>query len=113
MENKSNQKKFRDKEIFHETKNDPFTWSDIKHLQFEDDDRIEIVFVERYHSENNGWDDHFSCTVIRKVLETDEEFQERQKRIEEEMKLAKEERYKRYLKLKEEFDITTHEQFKH
>lgn len=104
MEKNSKDKIFLDKEIFRQTKDDPFTWSDIKHIQFEDNDMIRIEFVERYHSENNGWDDHFSCTVIRKVLETDEEFQKRQLKNELFKKEMKEKRYETYLKLKKEFE---------
>lgn len=103
MENNS-KKIFVDKQIFHKTKDKPFTWSDIKHIQFEDGDVIDCGYVEPYYSENNSWDGHYSCSIIRKVLETDEQFQKRCERNENQKKWAKEQRYKSYLKLKEEFD---------
>jgi len=93
-----------DKQIFHQTKDRPFNWSDIKHIQFEDDDMIDCCYVEAFYSDNNSWEAHYSCSVIRKVLETDEQFQKRCERNEREKKWAKDERYKHYLKLKEEFD---------
>lgn len=98
---------FLDKEIFHETKDTPFKWSDIKHIQFEDDDLLKIEFVEAHYSDNNSWDHHYSCTVIRKVLETDEQFQERVRRNELLKKELKERRYETYLKLKQEFETPT------
>lgn len=98
------QKKFLDKEIFRETKQEPIKWSDIKHIEFEDNDIIVAEFVESFHSENNGWDAHYSCRVIRKILETDQEFEERQRRLERNKKWAKERRYESYLKLKKEFE---------
>jgi hypothetical protein len=41
------------KTIFIDQRDKPFTWSDIKNIQFEDDDVIELSWVEPYYSENN------------------------------------------------------------
>lgn len=109
MEKKEPHKILVKKTVLQCSQQEPFKWSDIKHFEFQDNDEIHLEFVESHFSENNSWDEHFSCTVIRNVLETDEEFEERQRRIERDQKWAKEERYKRYLKLKEEFEPT----FKH
>ena len=87
-----------------EQKNTPFTWGDVKHIEFEDDDVIRFEYVEGYYSENNSYDEHFSGMVIRKVLETDEQFERRQKRITQDEKWAKERRYESYLRLKKEFE---------
>lgn len=107
MENKSKEKIYLDKRIHLLTKDQPITWGDIKHFQFEDNDHIECGYVEGYYSENNSWNPHYTCVIIRKVWETDEQFEKRQRQIELEKKWAKERRYETYLKLKQEFDTPT------
>ena len=104
MENKSKEKIYVDTPIYQEQKNTPFTWGDVKHIEFEDEDVIRFEYVEGYYSENNSYDEHFSGMVIRKVLETDEQFERRQKRIGQDEKWAKERRYESYLRLKKEFE---------
>lgn len=69
-----------------------------------EDDIINIEHVEGHYSENNSWGDHANLYVYREREETDEEFEERQRKMEEIFKKSKEERYKQYLKLKEEFE---------
>ena len=93
-----------EKQIFWKQKNKPFTWGDIKHLQFEDDDIISLEWVEPFYSENNSHDGFFNAKVIRMVEETDEQFQKRIQDIERDKKLARERRYENYLKLKKEFE---------
>jgi len=93
-----------EKTIFRDQKNEPFTWVDIKNIQFEDDDVIQLSWVEPYYSENNSWDGHWSAAVTRMVEETDEQFQKRLKEKERDAKWAKERRYESYLKLKKEFE---------
>ena len=100
---KSTKKIKKEKQIFWEQKDERFTWKDIKDIPFEDDDMINISWVEGHYSENNSWDGHFHAEVIRMVEETDEQFKERIEKNERDDKWAKEERFKRYLKLKEEF----------
>lgn len=101
---KSKEKIKKEKQIFWDQKNEPFTWKDIKDIPFEDDDMINISWVEGHYSENNSWDGHFHAEVIRMVEETDEQFAERIANNERDAKWAKEARLKSYLKLKEEFD---------
>lgn len=93
-------------EIFNLQKpaNQHITWSDLKHLQFEDDDRIRAEYVEASYSENESWDSYMLCTVTRNRLETDEEYAERQEEVEREKKWMKERRYQNYLTLKKEFE---------
>jgi hypothetical protein len=91
------------KEIFSDQKNEPFTWKDIKDIPFEDDDKINITWVEGYYSENNSWDGHFHAEVIRMVEETDEQYEKRKRENELHTHWLKERRYENYLKLKEEF----------
>lgn len=93
-----------EKTIFHKTKDTPFTWKELKEIQFEDDDEINVSYVEPYYSENNSWDGHFMAEVTRMVLETDEQFEERIKRNEAHLKELKERRYENYLRLKKEFE---------
>jgi hypothetical protein len=92
------------KTIFSDQKEKPFTWADIKNIPFEDDDVIDIGWVEGHYSENNSWDGHWGAEVMRMVEETDEQFQERIEEKERNAKWAKERRYESYLRLKKEFE---------
>jgi len=92
------------KTIFSDQKEKPFTWSDIKNIPFEDDDVIDIGWVEGHYSENNSWDGYWGAKVMRMVEETDEEHQKRIQQKEKESKYMKERRYESYLKLKKEFE---------
>ena len=92
------------KTIFSTQKDNPFTWADIKNIQFEDDDVIEISWVGSSHSDNDYYGPYWSTEVSRMVEETDEQLQERIREKERNDKWAKEKRYERYLKLKEEFE---------
>jgi hypothetical protein len=91
-------------EIAHFHADKPFTWADIKHIDFQDTDEISLHYEEAYYSENNSWDAHYSGSVIRSRMETEEEFEERQKDVEEQRYQLKERRRANYLKLKEEFE---------
>lgn len=104
---KSKEKIKKEKQIFWDQKNEPFTWKDIKDIQFEDDDMINISWVEPYYSEDNSYDGHYHAEVVRLVEETDEQFQKRMADIEREEKWAKERRLQSYLKLKAEFEPDT------
>jgi hypothetical protein len=99
MEDKKSPNKIkREIQIYFHEKNRLIKWSDIKHLQLEDDDII-----------HSGWEDdeeggYFHGEITRMVEETDEQFQKRQSVIERDKKWAKEKRYESYLKLKKEFE---------
>jgi len=97
-------------ELINEIQDGKFTWKDIKtilennKIVLEDDDVIEISYDEGHYSENNSWDAHWIFALDRNRLETDEEYN---KRIEDNRKFTeerKQERYKNYLKLKQEFE---------
>lgn len=103
MKDKSPNKIKVPKEIFREMKSSPFKWSDLKHIEFQDEDQIDIGYDEGYVSENNSWDAHHYAVVTRMVEETDEEFERRRKNNERDEKWARERRYENYLKLKKEF----------
>lgn len=103
-------KQLKSVEIIDESQDEIFLWKDIKTILeknkvvLEDDDIVDIGYVEGHYSENNSWDAYYSFKVIRNRLETDEEYN---KRIEENRKFTeerKQERYKNYLKLKQEFE---------
>lgn len=102
MEDKKSPKKiFKEKQIFIGTNQRQMRWSDIKHLQLEDDDEIHSGWVD-----DEGFDHHgyWHNQITRQIEETDEEFEkriERNKRSAEEMKQR---RYESYLRLKEEFE---------
>jgi hypothetical protein len=89
------EKKIVNREIFRKVKYTPFTWKDIKHIEFQDDDEIGI------EEDDDG---SFYACVFRKELETDKEFEERKQTIETMKEISKKQRYQQYLKLKEEFE---------
>lgn len=98
------EKKLIKKTIFDESKGTPFTWKDIKEIGFEDNDFIQIQWNESYYSENESYDGHYSATVVREVLETDDEFKKRIEESEFFRASLKARRYEQYLKLKKEFE---------
>ena len=101
MEDKKSPSKIkREKQIFHHGKSRQMTWGDIKHLQLEDDDVIHSCWVD---DENYDYNGYWHGEITRMVEETDEQFAKRIADNERQTRWAKEERYKRYLKLKEEF----------
>jgi hypothetical protein len=105
MENKKSPNKIKvEKIIFGAAKETPFAWNDLKHVQFEDDDIIQIAYDEGHVSENNSWDSHFFAVVTRPTLETDEEYARRMEDIRQESERMKKMRYQSYLKLKAEFE---------
>lgn len=93
-----------EKQIYFNHKSEPFTWKDIKDIQFEDDDIIDISYEEPYYSENNSWDGHYRATVIRMVDETDEQYAKRLERIKISKENGRRQRYETYLNLKKEFE---------
>lgn len=88
-----------ERSIFYKSSENPLKWSDIKHLDLQDDD----VIISQYEYAE---DSHFYIEVIRHELETDEEFSSRMKRIERDEEFQKRRRPETYLKLKEEFEKT-------
>jgi hypothetical protein len=97
---KSTKKTLVKKEVFWEKRDNQPIWKDIKHIEFQDDDKIVIAYENYDDSNSDGW----IISVERWVEETDEEFEERLIDIEEEKKRMKNMRYKSYLKLKAEFE---------
>lgn len=99
-----------DVEILHHTQVKPYKWGDVlkqlekKKITLQESDEIRIEFVEAYYSEDNSWDAHFSCSVIRPRSETDKEFNERLVRVKRTKEDLKKRRYETYLKLKAEFE---------
>lgn len=91
------------KEVFWSQKNEHYTWKDIKHIEFEDDDIVQVQYVDPYYTENESHDGYFICEIIRMVEETDEQFEKRMKSKERMLEDSKKRRYESYLKLKEEF----------
>lgn len=96
-------KKLVNKTIFKETGNNPIPFVKIKDI-IEDNDVIIAGYDEGHYSENNSWDNHYYLEIIREVLETDEEFEKRKKRVEQQKIWDKERRKQTYLKLKKEFE---------
>ena len=101
--------KVKVKEIIHwSQKDNHYLWKDIKHVPFEDDDVIQVQYVEPYYSENESYDGHFICEISRMVEETDEQFEMRMKRRERIIEDGKKRRYENYLKLKAQSTTTNH-----
>ncbi len=97
MEDKNSPNKIkREKQIYWHSIQRLIKWSDIKHLTLEDDDTIRSY----WDNEDNG----FYGEIIRMVEETDEQHQKRIADNERHNKWLKEQRYKSYLKLKQEFE---------
>jgi hypothetical protein len=77
-------------------------WKDIKHFQFEDDDRIEISREEE--CEDNDYRPDWCCYVSRSVLETDKEYEERIEQEKQDDIRKKKMRYEHFVRLKSEFE---------
>lgn len=73
-------------------------------VELQPDDVILQNYEEEYHGSDHGHDAHWSMTVYRDRLETDEEFEKRKKDGEELQATLKERRREQYLKLKKEFE---------
>ena len=97
-------KQYKDKRILDKHLNEPIQWKDLKNIEFEDEDVIRAEYVEPYYSENNSWDGHYTLEVIRKVLETDEEYEKRLESNKTFNERNRQLRYENYLKLKKEFE---------
>lgn len=85
----------------------PFTFKEIKDLLNGEVKEGYIIFQgydEGYESSDSGMDSHYYLDISEKRLETDEEFQERLKKVEEQKRIGKIERRKLYEKLKKEFE---------
>jgi hypothetical protein len=95
---KSPNKIKREVQIYFHISDRLIKWSDIKHLDLEDDDIIQSTWED---DEDGGC---FFGQITRMVEETDEQFQKRQNDLDRQAKWAKEQRLKNYLRLKEEFE---------
>lgn len=93
------------KEIFWKDQDNQPTWKDIKHIEFQDDDIISVAY-EDYAEDGSG--DCWIISVDRWVEETDEQFEKRLQKIEDNKKRLKNMRYESYLKLKAEFENEEH-----
>jgi hypothetical protein len=90
--------------FFRKKKDSPIIWQDIKHIEFQDLDKIQIGFDEGYYSENNSWGPHYFVNIERWRDETEEEAKIRKNEQERDKKWARERRYETYLKLRKEFE---------
>jgi hypothetical protein len=79
--------------------NEPPVWKDIKHIEFKDDDMIQMNWNED--------DDCYCICVKRWIEETDEEWQERLEDMKQSEESSKQRRLQNYLRLKAEFEPDT------
>lgn len=99
------EKKLVEKSVLNEVYRNPVTWKQIKDFKFEDDDIIEIGYVEPWENgPDNSGGDHYEVNITRQRLETDDEFNKRIEKEKDYQKWLKERRYENYLKLKQEFE---------
>jgi hypothetical protein len=102
MEDKKSPNKIkRETEIFFLDKRRFIKWSDIKHLQLEDDDVIRSSWEE---DEDVGHG-YYVGIITRMVEETDEQYQKRLSTNEQDKERMKKSRYESYLRLKKEFEL--------
>ncbi len=90
--------------IFNETDNNNQITCDRYRTILQDGDVVQSGYEEPFYSENESWDGHFYARVIRKRLESDEEYNTRIEEIETYKREAKKRRHETYLKLKQEFE---------
>jgi acetyl-CoA carboxylase alpha subunit len=90
-----------EKQVYWHEKNSEMTWKDIKHLELEDDDVIHSAWVDDETAEYNGY---WHGSIARMVEETDEQYEKRVKRLEEDRERLRQMRYQNYLRLKKEFE---------
>jgi hypothetical protein len=101
MEDKKSLNKIkRETQLFWLGENRLIKWSDIKHLQLEDDDVIRSSWEE----DDDDGRGLYVGEITRMVEETDEQYQKRLSNNELHNKWEKERRYESYLKLKKEFE---------
>jgi hypothetical protein len=101
MEDKKSLNKIkRETQLFWLGENRLIKWSDIKHLQLEDDDVIRSSWEE----DDDDGRGLYVGEITRMVEETDEQYQKRLSNIEKDKERMKKSRYESYLKLKKEFE---------
>ena len=67
-------------------------------------DKIQIEVVEGQRLGDEEWDDYTELIILRDREETDAEFEKRKAKWDKIVAASKSERYKQYLKLKNEFE---------
>lgn len=97
----SKQKTLIKKEVLCEQYDNQPTWKDIKHIEFQDDDKIMVSYQDY---DESGGGDVWYISIERWVEETEKEFEERLGLLEYDKKRKKKMRYENYLKLKTEFE---------
>jgi len=85
----------------------PFTFGEILgalETELQPDDEIYQHWEEPYEGSVEAYDGHWSLTVTRERLETDEEFAVRQEKLKKMREEARKKQYEHYLKLKAKFE---------
>lgn len=98
------EKKSIKKEIILKTSTVPFKWKDVKDLPFEDNEEIDIEYIETWHYEDGSEGPLYQIISTKIVMETDEEFEKRKKAFDDYQIISKKQRFEQFLKLREEFD---------
>jgi hypothetical protein len=96
-------KKLIEKQILFLQSDEPIPFNKYKeHL--EDDDIVQSSYEEPFFSENNSCDGFYYVKILRKTLETDEQYEKRLEKSERTKLELKNRRRETYLKLKDEFE---------
>jgi hypothetical protein len=98
------EKKIIHEQVFHKISyKEPIKFKEID-IDLEPDDEILQDFEDEYHGSDHAHDAHWSMTIFRDRLETDEEFEKRMEELERMRGELKERRRQQYIKLKKEFE---------
>lgn len=104
MEKHIEHKKIITDTIFHKISyKKPITFGEID-VELQPEDEITQHWEEPFDGSVEAWDGHWSMTITRDRLETDEEFEIRMANIKMEKERMKKRRYENYLNLKKEFE---------
>ena len=76
-------------------------------IELHEDDILEIGYDPGFYEADNSADPCYFIKLTRNRLETDKEFEERKSFVEKKLQESKNERFKSYLKLKNEFEPNT------
>ena len=91
--------------IFNKSSYNPITWKDLKHIQFQDDDRIEVEYVEPISITDNEHDGYFYVEISRMIEENDDKYEQLLIEMKKAKEMLRQNRLERYLELKKEFNI--------
>jgi hypothetical protein len=98
-------RKIVEQRVVYFVKHKPIRWKDVKHIKFQDDDIVNIGYVEPWENgPDNSGGDHYEVRIIRQRPESDYELQIRLEKEKNTKDYNKRMRFEQYLRLKAEFE---------